>query len=110
MVTVSIKDEYADILNTFGDLHDSIELALKRYVTEKISSKIDELKKKDAMYTRKYGMDYIVFSENITDDESFVKQLEKDISKTWEIDMNDWEFSYKGIMDWTKKLQAILLA
>lgn len=110
MVKVSIKDEYDDILNIFGDLHYSIDLALKRYLIEKIVSKIDELKKRDKMYTRKYGMDYLVFYKNINNDELFIHTLENDISKTWEIDMNDWEFSYKGIVDWTKKLESILLA
>jgi hypothetical protein len=36
--------------------------------------------------------------------------VEAKISKTWELDLADWEFCHKGIEDWTKKLQAILLA
>jgi hypothetical protein len=31
MVTVSIKDEYIEVLSTLGDLQESMDLALKQY-------------------------------------------------------------------------------
>ena len=42
-------------------------------------------------------------------DEEFIKSVEVKISKTWEVDLADWEFCHKGIEDWTRKLQDILL-
>jgi hypothetical protein len=54
-------------------------------------------------------MDYLAFSQRIAEDEKFVNQIEATLDKMWEIDLADWEFCYKGIEDWTKKLQNILL-
>ena len=45
----------------------------------------------------------------LSEDEEFVDKIESTISKTWEIDLAEWEFCYKGIEDWTGKLQNILI-
>jgi hypothetical protein len=44
MATVSIQDEYAEILTAFGELQSAIDLALKRYAIEQITTKADELR------------------------------------------------------------------
>ena len=54
MVTVSIKDEYAEILTVFGELQDALDLALKRYTIEQIVTKVDELRQRDALYQATY--------------------------------------------------------
>ncbi len=108
MLTVAIKNEYAEILATFGELQNSIELALQRFLIEQITTKIIELNQRKVMYQDKYGTDYLIFSQRIIEDENFIQQIEADISKTWEIDLADWEFCHRGIQDWTQKLQSIL--
>jgi len=57
----------------------------------------------------KYGMEYSAFSKRMAEDEDFVKNVESKTSKTWELDLADWEFCHKGTEDWTRKLQDILL-
>ena len=109
MTTVSIHDKYVEVLTVFGDLQQAVELALQRYTIEQVTAKITELRQKNARYQAKYGMDYPAFAERIATDEAFVKQVETSLDKTWEFDLADWEFSYKGIEDWMQKLQAILL-
>lgn len=109
MVTVPIKDEYAEILAALGDLQTAIDLALQRYTLEQITTKIAELRKRDAQYRAQYGLDYTTFAQRIATDETFVRDIETRVNKLWEIDLADWEFCSKGIEDWTHKLQAILL-
>lgn len=109
MTKVSINDKYVEILTILGDLQDAINVAVQRYTIEQIATKITELRQKDASYQTKYGMDYLAFTQRIAEDEKFVNQIEVNLDKMWEIDLADWEFCYKGIEDWTKKLQNILL-
>ncbi|MFZ5908643.1 MAG: hypothetical protein ACOYYU_01350 [Chloroflexota bacterium] len=110
MTTIAVQKKYADILATFGDLQDSVNIALQRYAIEQITSKVNELRQRNAKYRDKYGVDYPAFSARISEDEEYVKHIESNISKTWEIDLADWEFCYKGIDDWTRKLHDILIA
>lgn len=110
MITVSIKKEYAEILNNFGDLESAIDLAVKRYTIEQITDRIAKLKQKNLDLENKYKCDYVTFLKKTQQDEKFIDYVEKNIEKLWEIDLSDWEFAHGGIKDWTEKLQTILLA
>ncbi|MFM7441424.1 MAG: hypothetical protein ACKO2V_22970 [Snowella sp.] len=110
MINIAIKEDYAEILGSFGDLQSAINLAVQRYTIEKITTKIAELKQKNFDYEIKYHSDYPTFCQKIQQDEKFIAYLEDKVEKLWEIDLSDWEFSYRGITDWTEKLQIILLA
>ena len=110
MHSILIKDEYAEIFSTLGDLQATIDTALQRYAIEQITQKINDLRKRDADYADKYGATYPDFSERIAVDLDFLNQVEQTIDKTWEIDLADWEFCHKGVEDWMQKLQHILLA
>lgn len=109
MVTVSIKDEYVEVLSALGDLQVAMDLAIQRYTIEQITAKVAELRQKNARYHEKYGMDYLTFNQHVSSDEAFINNLESKVTNLWEIDLADWEFCYKGIEDWTRKLQSILL-
>lgn len=109
MTTISIPDKYIEVLTTFGDLQEAIDLALRRYTVEQVSGKIAELRQKDKRYQTKYQTDYPTFSQRVAEDEAFVRQIETTIEKMWERDLADWEFCHEGIKDWTQTLQTILL-
>lgn len=109
MVTVAIQDKYAEMLNVLGDVQAAVDLALQRYAIEQITSKLAELRQREADYRAKYGLDYPTFAQRTATDESFVYQVESQVSKIWEVDLADWEFCYKGIQDWTQRLQKLLL-
>ena len=110
MTTIFVQDKYAEILATFGDLEESVNLALQRYMIEQISNRIAELRRRTAEYETRYGLEYPAFAQRIAEDEAFVHYVESNINKTWEADLADWEFCHKGIEDWKKKLENILLA
>ncbi|MFN6513367.1 MAG: hypothetical protein RMY29_002545 [Nostoc sp. CreGUA01] len=109
MATVSIKDEYIEVLAALGDLQESMDLALKQYTLDKIAAKITELRQRDNKYREKYQLDYSTFSQKVSEDETFIKHIENSVDKVWEIDLADWEFCHKGVEDWIQKLQIILL-
>jgi hypothetical protein len=110
MDPIIIKNKYAEILSAFSDnIQSVVDLAIQRYLIEMITAKIAEFKEKDIAFQSRYGCDYSTFNTRISEDEKFVSSIEKDVSKLWEIDYTEWEFCHKGIEDWTRKLQTILL-
>ncbi|MBX3036232.1 MAG: hypothetical protein KF758_04895 [Anaerolineales bacterium] len=109
MTNVTVSDKFTEILASFGDLQESVNAAVQRYTIDQITTKINELKNKDSEFQKKYGVDYSTFVQSTSEDENFVNKVESTISKTWETDLAEWEFCYRGIEDWTKKLQDILL-
>ena len=109
MTIVTVSDKFTEILASFGGLQESVNAALQRYTIDQITTKIDGLRQKDEKYQKKYGLDYSTFTKRAAEDQDFVKNVEANLGKTWEMDLADWEFCYKGVEDWTKKLQDILL-
>lgn len=109
MATVAIQDKYIEMLNALGGVQTALELALQRFAIEQITSKLSELRQREAAYHAKYNLDYPTFAQRMATDEDFVRQIETSLSKTWEIDLADWEFCYRGIQDWTRRLQTLLL-
>ena len=76
---------------------------------EKMKSTFTNMGMKEEELEKKYGLEFSAFVKRTSEDEEFVKTVEANTSKTWEADLADWEFCHKGIEDWTKKLQDILL-
>jgi hypothetical protein len=109
MATISVKNEYLEVLDALGNLPEATDLALKQYAIDKIATKIAELRREDDRYQKKYGMNYSSFCQKISDSEEFIGQIENSIDKLWERDLAEWEFCHKGIEDWLEKLQTILL-
>jgi hypothetical protein len=109
MITITIDQKYADVLGAFGNVQDAFNLAIQRYTIEQITTKIAELRQRAEKYEAKYQSDYTTFVERVATDEAFVEKIESDVDITWELDLIEWEFSHKGIDDWTRKLQTILL-
>jgi len=109
MTTVTVQNKFTEILAAFGDVQESVNAAVQRYTIEQITNKITELRRKDDEFQKKYGLEFSAFVKRTSEDEEFIKTVETNISKTWEVDLADWEFCHKGVEDWTKKLQDILL-
>jgi len=109
MTTVTVSDKFTEILASFGDLQESVNAAVQRYTIDQITTKVNELRRKDGDFQKKYGMEYSAFAKRTSVDEEFVKNVESNVSKMWEMDLADWEFCHKGVEDWTRKLQDILL-
>ena len=109
MMTVTIPDKYAEALNALGDIQTAVDLALQRYTIDQITSRIARLRERDQAYQVRYGTDYPSFVQRAARDETFVRHVETAVNPLWEADLADWEFCVKGIEDWTRTLQTILL-
>ncbi len=109
MTTMTVNQKYVEVLGAFGDMQTAVDLAIQRYAIEQITRKIAELRSRSEQYEAKYSCDYSTFVKRIAIDEAFVEKIESDVNITWELDLIEWEFSHKGIGDWTRKLQSILL-
>lgn len=109
MVNIAIHDKYLPMLQAFGNIQETIERAIQRYAVVTITETIADLRQREHTYRTQYGMDYPSFEKRIAEDQAFVDQIEHHVTATWELDFADWEFCYKGIQDWTHKLETILL-
>lgn len=98
-VTVAIPERYIETLAPLGRLEETVGLALQRYAIERIAARIAELRQRDRNFQTKYGCDYETFVERTASDEEFVREIEATISKTWELDLAEWEFCHKGVRD-----------
>jgi len=108
-VTVAIPERYVETLAPLGRLEETVDLALQRYAVEQIVARIAKLRQREQGFQAKYGCDYEIFVEQTASDEEFVREIETAISKTWELDLAEWEFCHKGIEDWAQRLQSIVL-
>jgi len=63
------------------------------------------LRSQSERYAAKNACDYDTFVKQRATDETFVKRIESEVDITWELDLIEWEFSHKGIDDWTRKLR-----
>lgn len=108
MTSIAVKDEYADVLSQLGDLETTANLAIKKYVIEQITLKIEELRKREQQFQCKYQLNYIEFKEKTESDIDFIQSIETTGNKLWEMDLIDWEFCHEGVKDWLATLQNIL--
>jgi hypothetical protein len=108
-VQVAIQDRFAQMLAPLGDLRQAVDTALRRYAIEQIATKLTELRRRDQEFAAKYGCDYATFKSKTACDEQFVVDVERNISKTWELDLAEWQFCHEGAQDWSQRLQEILL-
>ena len=73
-----------------------------------IAQKIAELRSQAERFEAKYGCDYETFTHRVVTEDGFAERIESDVDISWELDLIEWEFSHKGIDDWTRQLQSIL--
>jgi len=105
-MVVTIEDKFVNALESFGDLQEATNTALRRYAVEMIGDKIASLRAKDKEWEKRYGGDYDSFVERVSNDLEFVKRLHRECP-TWEADLIDWEFCHEGVKDWTWELEKI---
>jgi len=107
VASIAIREIYLEALGSLGDVREEVEAAIRRHIVELISDKIASLRAEDRRWEEKYGCSYEVFRERMSSDPDFVERLHRE-QPTWELDVAHWEFSHKGVQDWTEELQRIL--
>lgn len=90
MKNIAVKEKYLDVMKIFGDIQEQANSAFKHFVIDRICAKIDNCQKLLHEYEDKYQMKYSRFEEEVTENEDFVKELNK-IYPIWENDLIIWE-------------------
>ena len=108
MTTVIINKKYAEALSPLGRLEDVTNTALRRYAVSEVADKIADLQDRRARYEKKYGVNFAEFTRLVVEDNQFVARVEQEVEKMWEADLLEWEFSVRGVEDWSKTLHHIL--
>jgi len=108
MASIAVRDIYLEALHSLGDVAREVEVAIRRHAVERISDKIAALRAEDRQWEKKYGCSYEAFREKTTSDPDFVERLHRE-QPDWELDVAHWEFSHKGVQDWTLRLERVLM-
>jgi hypothetical protein len=53
MTNVVVQEKYVNVLAGFGSLQDAIDAALPRYAIEQVTTKINDLRRREAKYLAK---------------------------------------------------------
>ena len=106
MTTLTLDPKYVDILQAFGNLEDTVEEAIHRYVVERINERIEKARREILILEAKYGMPYQQFYERVTTDEAFVETLE-DTQLMWELDWHTWEYYVEVLAEWLGRLEKL---
>ncbi len=104
MTTLTLDPKYIELLQPFGNIHEVLAEAIKRYALERINERIDLARQKVLAFEAKYGFTYSEFCDLISTDEAFLAKLET-IDCTWEADLNSWEFYTEDLALWLGRLK-----
>ena len=109
MTQISIKKEYEDILKSFGDIQLSINSALRRYIIDMGTERVEKCETEIRRLEQKHGCSYESFLSRIgTDsDPGFLEKLSKQ-HPTWEADFNLWETYLEELKRWKERIRSIL--
>ncbi len=107
MTTIAIDQKYVDILNSFGDVTQQIEEAVRQYTVEQIQAEIKKCASENANFEEKYGLTYAEFKARSVLDDEFYNNL-RQIEQLWERDTILWEFYSEGLEAWHGRLNSIL--
>lgn len=106
MASVEIPDDYLNILNDFGNVDELTKTAIKRYVVELASKKMELFKDAIDVMESKYGCDYksfITLSVNTNFREKVLLKNEK-----WKEDLLDWEKNTENLSIWVERVARLI--
>ena len=108
MHQVTIRGKYQDILTSLGDLETVVDDALRRYVLERASDRMEHCKAEITRMKSRYGISCETFRQRIARDETFLNRLDRE-HPTWEADFNRWETYAEELERWRKRTHDILM-
>ena len=109
MTNISIKKEYEDILKSLGDIQLSIDSALRRYIIDMGTERMEKCEAEIRRLEQKYGLSYESFLSKIGTDcaPGFLEELSKQ-HPIWEADFNLWETYFEELKRWKERMRSIL--
>lgn len=107
MPTVTIRREYVELLEVFGGVEKVVDKALKKYLIDVATSRIEKSKEKIRKFERKYGLTLKDFQTKLNDPQ-FLKEIEEK-NPAWEEDYEEWEYWSRELEEWMERLKNILI-
>jgi len=107
MTTLTLDHKYIELLQSFGNIHEVLAEAIKRYALERINERIDLARQNVLAFEVKYGLTYPEFLARIFDDDAWVEQLWQ-TDPTWEDDKLTWAYYSEMLEDWICRRENIL--
>jgi len=105
MASVEIPDKYITILNDFGEIQELVSTAIRHYVVELVTRKLEEYKNIIEAMESKYGCDYKTFISFFSS-EQFQEELSERHAE-WKKDLVRWEESTQALSRWIEKIAKI---
>ena len=111
MEALRIDERYRRVLEGFGDVQEAVQEAVRRFIIDKFSERIEHCRKEIEHFEWKYGCMYEQFVEKIGTDDSpgFIKELDNK-QPFWEADFNLWETYVEELEDWRERVREFLTA
>ena len=108
MATVEIPDNYLEVLNDFGEIHDLIRTAVKSYAVELATGKMEEYKNAIEAMESKYGCDYKRFITLSVNQDFREKVLKR--NSEWKDDLRAWEKCTQDFSIWVERITQLIQA
>jgi len=108
MTTVTIKNNYLEMLSAIGRVESIVEEAVRKYLIDKCVERLEKAKLKIVEFEKRYNCQYPDFCLTISDENQLGKIEKK--HPTWEADFVEWEYWQKEREEWKTKLEIIHLA
>ncbi len=105
MASVEIPESCLEVLAEFGDVQELTRNAIKRYIIELATQKMEEFKTAIDAMESKYGCDYRTFISLSVQPDFRSKVL--DIHKDWKKDLLTWERNTQNLSMWVVKVACI---
>lgn len=106
MASIEIPDDHLAILGDFGNVDELIRTAIRRYVVELASKRMEEFKDAiDAMESR-YGCDYRSFINLSTNPDFREKVLQK--NEGWKEDLLAWQKNTEHLSLWVERVARLI--
>lgn len=106
MASVEIPDDYLEVLKDFGNTHELAKTAVKRYVVELTTKKMEQFKNAINAMESKYGCDYKSFITLSVNKDFREKILLK--STDWKDDLLTWEKNTENLSLWVQRVAKLI--
>ncbi len=107
MPTVTIKQEWLETAQLFGDAESVVQQALRDYAIQQCQQRISYATAKVEVYKRMYNCNYETLRESVKTDEVFLALVESR-NPLWELDALEWEYWLEEQQEWRERMAAIL--
>jgi len=109
MSSVTIRNEFAELLNVLGDVESEVDDALRRYLLDRASERMEHCRKEIRRFEQIYGHSFDELATALaSENSSSLDKIERQ-HPTWEADYNTWETYIQELERWKKRVTDLLM-